>query len=252
MSDHTEMTTWRALKSILAGLSLGIFTPARVGEYGGRILFVPAAYNVAALQSTFLCSIAQNLVSFTLGFVALMYFLNHSGLQTEILSPVLLLLALGFWTVVYLFYFNIQWIDKIRINFRLDHIKWLGRICAFREIKMSRLMGLLALSYIRYMVYTTQYVLVLLFFGVPFDGLLFISAVATIFLIQGSIPIPPFVGIIARGEIALLIWSQLDISAPAVLLSSYTIWIINILIPAIIGYFLIWSVNIPKTLGMHK
>lgn len=40
VSRYQKFSKWQAYKAVLAGVSFSLFTPNRVGEYGGRILFV--------------------------------------------------------------------------------------------------------------------------------------------------------------------------------------------------------------------
>ncbi|HET7001000.1 MAG TPA: hypothetical protein VFI33_06815, partial [Puia sp.] len=61
----------RAFKAILAGTCIASFTPNRVGEYLGRMLFVDPGNKVVSVAPTILCSMSQMLVTLTAGSVGL-------------------------------------------------------------------------------------------------------------------------------------------------------------------------------------
>lgn len=37
----TRLSAWQAVEAVFCGLSWAIFTPNRIGEYGGRVMFLP-------------------------------------------------------------------------------------------------------------------------------------------------------------------------------------------------------------------
>ncbi|MBK9737214.1 MAG: hypothetical protein IPO92_20605 [Saprospiraceae bacterium] len=76
MSPHTQVPLLRALKTVFAGISLGIVTPARVGEYGGRLLLSDPDYKTEVISATLLGSIAQNLCNVMGGLIFSYFFLK--------------------------------------------------------------------------------------------------------------------------------------------------------------------------------
>ena len=64
----------RAFKAILAGTCIASFTPNRVGEYLGRMLFVDPGNKILSIAPTILCSMAQMLVTLTAGSLGIYLF----------------------------------------------------------------------------------------------------------------------------------------------------------------------------------
>ena len=60
-----------AFKSVLAGCSVTMLTPNRVGEYGGRIMYVKEDNRIAAIPITMLGGISQLFLTIILGTVGL-------------------------------------------------------------------------------------------------------------------------------------------------------------------------------------
>ena len=64
----------RAFKAILAGTCIASFTPNRVGEYLGRMLFVDPGNKILSIAPTILCSMSQMLVTLAAGTVGIYLF----------------------------------------------------------------------------------------------------------------------------------------------------------------------------------
>ena len=80
----------RAFKAILAGTCIASFTPNRVGEYLGRMLFVDPGNKVVSVAPTILCSMSQMLVTLAAGSVGLFLYNDLAPLNPGTwLSPVL-------------------------------------------------------------------------------------------------------------------------------------------------------------------
>ena len=63
-----------AFKSVLAGSSITVLTPNRIGEYGGRILYVKAENRIKAISLTIVGSISQLLITLLMGCLGLLFF----------------------------------------------------------------------------------------------------------------------------------------------------------------------------------
>ena len=240
--------------AIMSGLTLGIMTPARIGEYGGRVLYVKAENNWKAVITTFVTSISQNLVNLTVGScsaIAFVYFnfgLDHMLLIASLFFVFVLTL------ITYTLYFHIdslkKFLKKISLPFLSDaiskHLKVLKLFSKLDLLKVS------IWSLIRYIVYSSQFILLLYFFGVEGSfGMLFLG-VSTVFLIQSMMPLPPMLNVFARSEIALIVWGIFSINEIAIISSSFGLWIINLLIPAFVGLLLSLNKNVVKSFGYEK
>ena len=73
----------RAFKAILAGTCIASFTPNRVGEYLGRMLFVDPGNKVVSVAPTILCSMSQMLITLMAGSAGLLLYKNISFVQSQ-------------------------------------------------------------------------------------------------------------------------------------------------------------------------
>ena len=74
-----KISLLQAYKAVAAGITLSLFTPNRVGDYGGRILAVPAKHNWHAVIATMAGNVAQMLALFTGGLLGALYYLKQEG-----------------------------------------------------------------------------------------------------------------------------------------------------------------------------
>jgi hypothetical protein len=241
----------RALKGVIAGVTLSLPTPNRVGDYGGRILAVPAAYNWYAVITTMIGSYAQLLVLLTGGLAGVLYFIKlHSEWPQLLLN--------GFWwigflllLIAYFFFFNVQHLSKLIRLFPIPKrfIKTYRYIYKLRYFTREQLLKALSVSFLRYLVYSFQYYCMACFWGIeaPFLGAM--SGIATIFLIQSSIPLPPLAALLARGEAAIIIWGHFSGDKLGILGATFSLFILNLCLPALLGLAVIMRINVLKSLG---
>lgn len=254
MRPALDMTFRRAVGAVLGGVSLSLFTPNRIGEYGGRILFVPAKYNWRAVIATLVGSFAQNLVHITFGLIAVVFFLVFSSvipdaLRTGISVLTALVLIIGVFV-----YFRLpalsMWVEKF------NPPNWLKRpwraLKYLQQITMYDLLVALGFSFTKYLVFSSQFVLLLMYFGVDVPVFWIFSGVAVMYLMQTGVPLPPFVDVVARSELAILLWASFAVNELSVLGASFFLWVINLLIPAFFGLIAISTVNVLRSLGYES
>lgn len=251
--SFAKLSFWQTFKAILAGTTIGIFTPNRVGEYGGRVLFVEAKDNWKAVIATMVGSLSQLLVLLSVGLLGAAYFLKNYEFEPYLLVSALCLGAIL--TVILFFcFFNIDLVIPLakRLPFIHNLKKYLQHLVVLKKYRSRELATALAYSFFRYLTYSTQYYLLLQFYDVKAPWVEGMSGIATIFLVQASIPLPPVMGLLARGELALLIWGHFSDDQTGILASSFTLFVINIAFPSLLGFVFIVQTNILKSLGFEN
>jgi len=221
-----------ALFSTVVGSSLSMITPFRVGDYAGRMLLLRSEDKKSSVYATFICSIYLNVINIVTGIFACVFFFRSQ----EILANELRLLMIVNCVVVILALILIVKFDRI-LNWLLG-ISWIQNKLTIEiegGLGLQKKMVLLLLSFLRYTVYVFQYVLVLYFFNVDNIFIELISCISIVYFIQSSVPLPAFLSFVARIEIALLVWNLLDLPVTIVLAASATLWVINLMMPALLG-----------------
>jgi uncharacterized membrane protein YbhN (UPF0104 family) len=77
----------QSFKAILAGVSFSVTTPNRVGEYLGRMLYVPDGSRLKTIAVTLVGSLSQLLITLICGIIGLIV-LKNNLIQAEIIGLV--------------------------------------------------------------------------------------------------------------------------------------------------------------------
>ena len=216
----------RAIKVILVGQYFSVITPARIGDYGGRWLMSGEKGRKFAFSATFWSSLAQNFIGISFGLICLY---GYSGMITQYdafrIQPFLFPALIVLLTCMMGIYFFGE--------------KLIGRFVSVQSYTKTTLAGVLILSAVRFSVYLTQYYLLLRFCGVGLSGTVLLSGIGLIWFVQSTCPIPPFLGLLARAEIAVIIWTFFGVDPVTVIAASLLLWIINLFLPSFFGWLLL-------------
>lgn len=228
----------KAVLAIFSGATLTLFTPNRIGEYGGRFIFLDNPLRLDALQATLLGSVAQIWVTILAGLGGFVWWLSQShhfgkgialGFNLTIAVCVLLLSWL---------YFRLGFLANLlgRIKFlaKYQH-KW-QQVAHYSH---TDLLFVLLLAGLRYAVYTGQYVLLLHAFGVAMPLGNSVALIATMFLLQSIVPSIAIIDLGIRGNLALFVFTGFTLALNQVVAAAFCLWFINLVLPALLGYLAI-------------
>ena len=245
LSVHSNIPFQRSFKAVTGGIALSLFTPNRIGEYGGRLLFMPYAIRWPVVFSRLMSSISQNLIAYSAGVIALI-FLFDSFIFIKVTGIISILLA------AFCFFRMRKVVDWIcRRKLHPAFIKLANQLSHLSDYKSPLLGRSLWISLLRYVVYTSQFVLLLHAFEpqIPF-GILYMG-VSALYLFQTLVPMPPVTDVLARTNLALILWSGTGMSELSISLASFIVWMINLLVPAILGSLAIGTIAPKKSFSIH-
>jgi len=236
----------QAFKAILAGTCIASFTPNRVGEYLGRMLFVDPGNKVVSVAPTILCSMSQMLVTLTAGSVGLFLYRNLAISQGDWLSPALfrpaIILTILAAFALFLVYYKFDPLVR-RVN------KWLIKnnkaFSVPENYSFRALSGILFLSTIRYLVFILQYGLLFSLFGIPLLGLQVFTGVSVMFVLMAVVPTLTFLTDLGfRWAVGIQVFQVYTLNTAGILAVSLGIWLINLIIPALVGSLLILRIKL--------
>lgn len=224
---------FQSFKSVMVGLSWGIFTPHRIGEYGGRVVLLPEGKRLMAGALNFVSSLSQNIVHFVVGLLSLTFigqgFLG--ALSNGFIGLAILLTLVLLWV-----YFNINRFARFLLG-RLKNAALLRKWLPEHPVSIAYLDSalLLVLSFVMYLCYVGLFAYLIIVQKPQFYDQALLFHISVIFLLQSGIPLPSGLALLARIEIAILVLSQMGIGVNVIILSSALVWILNIGIPALFG-----------------
>lgn len=243
IQSFNPISYYQSLKSVLLGISIGLITPGRVGEYGGRLLFIKPQHISKALFANLIGSISQNLINIIPGSIAIYFFLA-SYFQNAVTALSISLFFLAFAFLLLLIFFNSGNIIPLfsKNNFLK---KYTSQFDSFHLYKAD-LHKIMSLSISRYLIYVSQYLLLLYYFKLDFGFEEMVSSVVIIYLLQSSIPLPPILGIVARTQIAIFVLGIYSDNYTSILSVPVILWMINLLIPSLFGIVILMKSNFNK------
>ena len=239
-------------KAIFTGTTMAFFTPNRIGEYVGRILYIDGNKRIQAISLTIVCSIAQLLVTLIAGLAALLYMKNviaaRQSADTSLLFWIKTLLsvtAIGA-LILTLFYFRLAWLVKW-----IEKIPRTGRFVRYIRVldsfNATILLRILSLSVARYLVFIGQYYLLFAVFDVSLTPVQVFASIGVVFLVLAVVPtIAVITELGVRWKASMEVVQFFSTNTWGVLATSLSVWIINLVIPALIGSLLILGIRIFK------
>ena len=234
----------RTLRATLAGVSVSAATPNRIGEVGGRLLLANRTEWSGVMASSLLGSLCQWAAFLLLAWPALVYTLRE--LPATIL-PIQLSVALyvvGPALIGGLLLGGTPLLDRLLGWVERRFKRSTGNLReALANVKFTLMLRASVYASLRFCVYCIQLYLLLWFFGLelaPVNGL---AGIAAIYLVQAGLPLPPGLNFVTRTELGLLLW-QADAAGTVAVLAAYTtLFGVNVLLPALPGYWLIVRKN---------
>lgn len=223
-----------SLQAICCGITLSMFTPNRTGDFGGRVLLMKNTKRLEGIAITLVGSLSQLLAALIIGMssfllVARQFFELNDFVFFGLIAFFLILLALGF-----LLFYNLQWVKKLPFL-----KKWHSHINPAVQYSIKELNQALILSALRQFVFAVQFWILLRLLGVHLDFIEGLSLIFSIFFVQTFMPSIALIELGVRGKIALFFMGKVAANEIAVLSASFILWGVNLLIPALIGAYII-------------
>lgn len=251
ISPLEQFSFGKATKSVLAGCSITMLTPNRIGEYGGRIMYVAEENRLKAISLTILGSISQLTITMLMGTAGLLIFktffweADFLSALPWFLNDIILYLSLLVTVILFLVYFKVHFILLLvaRVKFLKGVLKYIDVVDIFSG---KQLLRILFLSFFRYMVFILQYVMLLQVMGVEVSWLLSFWVLTIFYLIMVMAPTIGFTELPVRATASVALLSVFSNNILGIQAAAFGIWLINLVIPAIAGSLLILGIKIMK------
>lgn len=242
LKDLETLSFWKATKSVFCGLTWAIFTPNRIGEYGGRIMLLRNQNRAKGAVLMGVGLFAQLVLTSFFGALSIAWFVT-----TFLHTPTSINFGIWMIAVVYavgfvILYFNVHWID-----YWIGKFKILKRLRPFfsvlLDVKPKMLFNVLSLSFCRFIVFTSQYIILMLVILPEISILSMILMIFILFFVQAAVPTLDLFDFSVRSFVASNLFSYVTTQDIAVMAIVSCIWFVNLILPAIIGSFFVLNVN---------
>ena len=258
-----KVSFFKAYEAVLSGVAVSSFTPNRIGDYFGRVFVLEKANRIEGIFITLIGSIAQFFVMTFTGTIALaiiviqfredlMSYLSISEQGFYLIYAGLGIIATLIFSFLILLFLNVSVITDFTnylLKDRFSKLKYYLRVFTF--YKSSEIFKVLGLSFLRYLIFSIQFYILLRMFMIPipfFQGMVIITVV---FLIMTFLPTIAIVELGIRGSVSLyffgLFFAKTGIQnidyEVGTLAASSTLWLINIAVPALMGAIFVFNLK---------
>ncbi|MAE07854.1 MAG: hypothetical protein CL661_03735 [Bacteroidetes bacterium] len=250
------ISLFNSIKGVLAGISVSMIMPNRVGDYLGRVFILKKADRLQAVLSTILGSLAQLLTTLNFGLIALIFYypeyINiYDGLDIWLYIGFILMVIIVIFVMIFA-YLNFSFFS---IVIKQISGKYYTKIEKYSQVfswyNQKELLNVLALSIIRYVVFSLQFYLLLRFFGINTNYFTSLMLIAVIYILMTIIPTIALTEIGVRGSVSLFVFQhhfeKLGLwnseIAIGVVSASSILWLINLIFPAIVGTIFVFSLR---------
>lgn len=247
---------FKSFEGVLTGVSVSMFTPNRTGDYLGRVFILEKANRIEGALITIVGSISQILVTISVGlFCFLSFFYDYlyspASLNEYLYTGIVILVPFVVFALVVL-YFNIPAFSSFLQKNKGARLRRFNRyFSVFSWYGTRDLLAVLLASLLRYMVFSTQFYLLLKMFSVDvplIEGLVLISV---IYLIMAVVPSIAFADLGIRGSVTLYIiglyysHNSATVAVPdlGIITATSLLWLINLVIPALMGTFFVFRLR---------
>lgn len=241
---RVEETTFRdAYKGVLAGLSLGFALPAQLGDTAGRVLSLRTTARAEAVGASLVSGGMQFYVALVFGAVAWAHHLSVAPDRNDPAGQWLLYLLVG--------------LSVLGIAFGLARRRLIGWLAARPGLRRfakywdvagqynDREIGLaLGAAAVRYLVFSGQFYIALRLVGIGLPSGDSASGIGVVFLVKTITPAFNLLSDLGVREAASLwVFAPFAIPAPVLITATLTLWLVNILLPVLVGLIWVWRLK---------
>lgn len=239
-----NISNWKSFLSIFTGITAGMFFPNRMGNFLGRIFMLEKGDRIKAAMVTIVGGMGQMIATVSIGLIASIFFVKkHLVLLTIAVILIIVTLLIMYFNIQFLKYFQFlipkKYKEKTKEYFEI-----------FSLYNKDELFKILAISFLRYFLYTFQFVLLIWAFNVPLTYFKAMIPISLTYILMMVIPFITITEIAVRGSVSIFVfekWFIINNISDSYLImvfsASSLLWIFNIAIPSIIGLFLTYRLN---------
>lgn len=244
--EHLSFIT--ALKGVLSGVTVSLFTPNRIGEYAGRVVYIQQADRFQGALITVISSLSQLLVTLLVGALGVIVYLfefqqTHFGKIEFYIAVQFYVIFSGVLLVIFL---NSSVITLLLSRITFLRVRFQKYISVFSFYNVKELGFALLLSFARYLIFSLQYYLVLQFFEVDISALESLILIPVYFIALTAIPTITLAELGVREVVSLSVFALVSTNEFGIVATSFLIWSINLAIPALAGAILVFRAKIFK------
>lgn len=234
LASHLQpISFFQAFRQSLSSHTLSLITPFKAGEYGGKALYFPKYLRKRILLLNFIGNVAQLFVTLLFGIVGLVFFLKSYDVKVNVYK----IRRIGY-LVAFLI---VSLFAGVKLGGRNKAGYYQKAVSFFSKMTWQTKGKTIALSFLRYLVFSHQFYLLLILFriDVPYEtAMLFIF---TMYFLATLLPVFSLFDFVIKGSIAIYLFAFLGVDEVKIITISTLMWVLNFAIPAMFGSYFVLS-----------
>lgn len=227
LSPLTQRPLISAYYDVFKGLIAAFATPNRLGEFPGRVLWMPSQMQIPAIALGFIGSFLQTIIIFVFGFPAIYHLFHNVSFITQPTSYLILGAIIVVVTLVTVFHFSQRLKSQIK---QLIH--------TISQLSGKHLFIILLFTVLRYAIYAFQLYLMLLCCHIYLSPHQVLVAIPAYYFLVTFTPSISAAEPAVRGSWAMVAFAPFSSNLPGIAMAAILLWIINGVIPLLIGSLL--------------
>ena len=233
VGSFRKISLSEATVQVLGALTAGIFTPNGLGEYAGKALFFEKDLAKKIVFLNLVCNGVQMVLTIIFGIFGLLYFNTAFTIITT--KTITLFFGLLFLLVLASFILKTITIKGYSLQKLAHKINQLPKSVHRKNI---------ALGLCRYLVFSHQYYFLFVAFDVHLPYLILMSAITSIYFLASSLPSFQFLDFAVKGSVAFYFFGFLGVNEWIVVFITTLMWLLNVVIPVVIGSYYVLNFKI--------
>lgn len=196
------ISKWKSFLSIFTGMTSGMFFPNRMGNFLGRIFMLEKGDRIKAAMVTIVGGMGQMIATVSIGLLSLMFFVNKNFI-------LFLIAAISIIALLLIMYFNIHFLKYFQFlipkKFKEKTKEYFEIFSLYNKVELLKI---LTLSFLRYFLYTFQFVLLIWAFNIPLNYMEAMIPISLTYLLMMVIPFITITEIAVRGSVSILVFEK--------------------------------------------
>ncbi|PHR71584.1 MAG: hypothetical protein COA67_06095 [Lutibacter sp.] len=226
-----------ATKQSLAALTVSLFTPNRIGDYGAKAVYFSKNKGKIILLNL-IGNLNQLTITILFGIVGIIYFISTYEIEINPYRIRRIAYLLAFLLLIF--------IPNKRRKVKLFSYLKLDKLRDFvKTIILKTHLKIIILSLIRYLIFSHQFYFLLIVFGVDIDYSTLMYLIFTMYFLASFIPSISLFDWAVKGSVAIYIFAFINVSELTIITITLLMWILNFAIPSLVGSLFI--INFQKS-----
>ena len=229
-----------AMQQSLGGLTASLITPNRIGDYGAKAIYFDKPLRKRIVLLNLLGNMSQMAVTTIIGCVGLIVFQSRYNIEVDSYK-----LSRFFIIIIVMIVFATLGLKQSRFKIKGFSI---DRVLQFIK-KLSTKIHIqnFGLSLIRYAIFSFQFYFLLSLFNTNLDYKTTMVAISSMYLLASIVPSLVIFDVVIKTSAAVFLFDYLGVDAFTILSITTLMWLLNFILPSLIGSYYVLTFNASKT-----